>query len=177
MDRAARARWSILCAVFVGTLAAIAYPSDETVYVPLPATDFVSARPISLTMRSTEPLPPGIVQRDWVATDENPFVPKGWQAPPPTPEPERTVVTIETGQAEGAPPLPASLPYTFIGQMADDGNRVVYLGRGEQLLLARSGDVLEDTYKVVDIGPSQIDFETVATGLRQTLAIPAQNRP
>lgn len=174
MDKAARFRWTVLGVALTGTVAAILYPVEDVGFVP-PAMAAIVPRPAAPTIVAAAPAHPPS-ERDWVANDDNPFTPRLWQAPPPPPpEAARTVVAVETGEAP--PPPPPPLPYAFIGQMADEGKRVVYLGRGEQLLLAHDGDVLEGTYKVVEIGQSHIAFETVATGLRQTLPIPAQNKP
>lgn len=58
--------------------------------------------------------------------------------------------------------------------MSDDGNRVVYLKLGEQVLLARVGEVLEGSYKVVAVTAGQIEFESTGSGVRQSLPIAAQ---
>jgi len=48
------------------------------------------------------------------------------------------------------------------------------LGRGEEVLLAHQNDVLEGSYKVVAVNDSMIEFESVQSGIRQTLPIPVQ---
>lgn len=58
--------------------------------------------------------------------------------------------------------------------MRDGSDTVVYLGLGEEMVLARPGDTLEGGYKVAAITASQIEFESVALGIRQTLPIPNQ---
>lgn len=72
-----------------------------------------------------------------------------------------------------APPGPPSLPFKYVGKMNDSSDNVVYLALGEQTLLARSGDVLEENYKVLAITPVQIEFEHLPTGQKQALAFPA----
>lgn len=172
MADTARIRWVLLCVALAGTLVASIYPPDGD-----EAVEAVEARPARPRLQPGNAAAAAVAtpaEPDWVAGEADPFAPRGWQAAPPAPEPARTVQAV---QAEDAPPPPPPpLPYAFVGQMSDGESNVVYLNRGEQLLVARAGDVLESTYKVVLIDKSHIEFETVASGLRQTLAIPAQDR-
>jgi len=159
-----------LLTALIATIAAIIYPTDE-------GSDVVGyVQPIrekSAVVDKNLTTQPATSVDKWLANDEDPFAPRSWQAAAPEPDAARAIVPLV---AEAAPPPPAlPLPYAFVGQMADGSNRVVYLNRGEQLLLARTGEVLEGTYKVVQITASQIEFETVATGLRQVLPIPVQD--
>jgi hypothetical protein len=41
--------------------------------------------------------------------------------------------------------------------------------------LAHPGDVLDGSYKVLAIGQASIEFEALSSGLKQSLAIPAQD--
>jgi len=74
------------------------------------------------------------------------------------------------------PPPPQPLPFRYLGQMSDREDRVIYLGLGEELLPARLGDVLDGRYKVVALNAALIEFETISSGLRQSLPLPAQDR-
>ena len=56
--------------------------------------------------------------------------------------------------------------------MNDGDDQVIYLARGETALIARSGELLENTYKVVSINASQIEFEHLPTGQKQALPLP-----
>lgn len=169
MTNIERLRWALLSTALLGTITA-------SVYTPEVEGDFVapsSPRPAA-KLPAAAAKAAAAAQPEWIATDENPFLPRLWQAPPTTPETSRAVEAIAVAEAPAAPPPP--LPYAFVGQMSDDGKRVIYLSRGEQLLVARDGEVLDGTYKVASIGAASIEFETVASGLRQTLPIPAQER-
>jgi len=59
--------------------------------------------------------------------------------------------------------------------MRDGSDAVVYLSLGDQMVLARTGESLDGGYKVAAITASQIEFESVAQGVRQTLPIPTQD--
>lgn len=168
----ARVRWAILLAVLLATLAAIAYPVDDAINVVAPGggprravVNSAQTKPASTASTPVEE------KLDWVATEIDPFAPQSW-APVITPEPERAYVAPVA--AEVAAPEISPLPYKFIGQMADGADRVLYLGRGEQVHLARQGDVLDGTYKIVLVAKTHVEFESVESGLKQTLPIPAQ---
>jgi hypothetical protein len=168
MDKGARIRWTVLLSALAVTVAAIVYPIPDPVpAVPSAALPSKSVAPQRASQQAQQQ-----GRGLWIASDDDPFAPRVWQAvtpvtevapPPPPPQPAPV-------QEAPAPPL----PYRFIGQMQDDGKRVLYLGRGEQVVLAHQGDVLEDSYKVVSVGETQVEFEFIQSGLRQTLLIPAQ---
>lgn len=171
MERKQVKRWTVLVTALAATLAAIAYPVEEEVQMaPMPKP---ALAPPAVPKAVQEDLAVHMV--DWVASDVDPFAARGWVPPPPAPPPEqaRIVQSVVAAPVE-APPAP--LPYQFIGQMNDGSDRVIYLGRGDQVQLARQGDVLDGTYKVVAVSATQIEFELMSSGLKQWLAIPAQDK-
>lgn len=176
MDKSARIRWTVLLSSLAATIAAIVYPVDEPRYQIAAASP--AAKPPAprsqekaVAMQSSAEQPREI----WIASDDNPFAPRAWQpTPPPAPEAPRPAPAPAPEPIQTVELAPPPLPYRFLGQMQDGGKRVLYLGRGEQVVLAHQGDVLEDSYKVVSIGDSQIEFESVQSGIRQVLPISAQ---
>jgi hypothetical protein len=176
----ARVRWAVILCVLALTVGAIFYPTAEESGDVVPArADRDTARragsvaPVATSGAAAATQPHG---PDWVASDDDPFMARGWQAAP-APVPVQAARAVEpVVVADTAPPPPPPLPYQFVGQMVDDGNQVIYLSRGDQVLLARQGETVEGTYKVLNIGATQIEFETLSSGLRQTLPIPAQDR-
>jgi hypothetical protein len=162
----------VLMLALLATIVAIFYPMDEPVILtaaritkPNPAIHVVAAPAVD-RQEQGRPL--------WIASDENPFGPRAWVAPLPAPvEAARAVQAVELAQAAPEPP-PAPLPYRFLGRMQDGANQVLYLGRGDQVLLAHQGDVLEGSYKVVAVSDGMIEFESVQSGLKQSLPIPVQ---
>ncbi|MGZ5198325.1 MAG: hypothetical protein ACXWC4_01010 [Telluria sp.] len=109
-----------------------------------------------------------------MASDDDPFAPRGW-VPAPPPEITQLPKAGSTPLIETPPPPPPVLPFKVLGQMVDGADQVVYLKNGEQVLLARSGDVLEGAYRVVTVSPTQIEFESIASGLRQSLPLSSQD--
>lgn len=165
----AKRRWTVLLCALAATVAAIAYPVEEE------SGDIAIVVPVGLH----RPAPPKTVETvvanevAWIASDEDPFMARHWQAPAPPPPPEPAKPS-PVAEPVAPPPPPTPLPYKFVGQMNNEGARTVYLARGDQVLLAHQGDVLDGSYKVVAIRTAQIEFEALASGLKQTLAIPVQ---
>ncbi|MEH6459746.1 hypothetical protein [Chitinimonas sp. JJ19] len=71
------------------------------------------------------------------------------------------------------PAGPPPLPFKFMGRLHDGGEQVVYLSQGEQTLIARVGETLGATYKVLGLDAQRIEFEYLPTGDKQQLALPA----
>ncbi|PHV07024.1 secretion system X translation initiation factor [Janthinobacterium sp. BJB412] len=107
--------------------------------------------------------------------DDDPFAPRGWQAPPP-PAPPASSAPAPVATLDLTPPGPPPLPFRFVGRMSDGAELLVYLARGEQAYAARPGEVLDGTYKVAAIGPAQIEFEHIPTGAKQSLAFPVSEQ-
>lgn len=104
----------------------------------------------------------------------DPFAPRQWRAAPPV----AVAPTVPVAPAPAAMPAlqptlhkAPTMPYKFVGQMDDGGRVVVYLSRGEQVLLARLGEIVEGEYKVVSITPSEVTFEYLPAGTTQILSI------
>lgn len=168
MDSASKKRWIVLLAALFATIGAIAYPVDEeggVVEVQVPRKRPAIAAPTASTPQLEQDI-------SWVASDEDPFAPRAWQPPAPA-APAPVATPLASAPIEVVQP-PTPLPYKFVGQMNNGDQRTVYLSRGEQVLLAHQGDVLEGSYKVLAIGQSSIEFESVSSGLKQSLEIPAQ---
>jgi hypothetical protein len=81
---------------------------------------------------------------------------------PAPPEPPAPAIPI-------APPL----PFAYLGRMVKNDRTLVYLLKGEDMLLAEIGRTLGD-YRIDGIGESTMTFVYVPSGTRQTLAFPAR---
>lgn len=106
----------------------------------------------------------------------DPFAPRNWLPPaPPAPAvPVRAVTAAQPVATITLPEGPPPVPFQFAGRMNDGDDHVVYLARGDRALVARTGEVLENVYKVVSINASQIEFVHIPTGQKQLLSLPAQ---
>lgn len=170
MDKAAKLRWRVLSSALIATITAIFYPVED-------AMDPVARRaidPKQLVSAGRALSLPTSGRPMWVASNEDPFAPRVWEAVPLAVQSVQVVPPAPVAPPVAAEPETPPLPYRFLGQMQDGDKHVLYLGHGEQVLLAQQGDVLESSYKVVAVSEGQIEFESLQSGARQTLPIPVQ---
>jgi hypothetical protein len=171
MIKTAHRRWAILLSALGATVVAIFYPIEEELPSQPQTNAPVSKPAVAKAALEMKPVRSGPI---WIASREDPFAPRAWESEPaPVSTDTREIQPVEIVQAP-AEQSPPPLPYTFLGQMQNDGELILYLGRGDQVLLARKGDVLENSYKVVEVSNAQIEFELLEGGVRQSLPIPAQ---
>jgi len=168
VDSGAKRRWTVLGILMLATLVAIAYPVDEegATFLPVRSSIVTVAKPSDLVV------PPTVDSLEWVATEVDPFAIRSWTPAVPT-QVEAVAVPREVAPVVVAVPSgPPALPYKFIGQMDSGGELLLYLGRGDQVHLAKVGDTIDGLYKIVQVSKTQIEFELVATSERQSLLIP-----
>lgn len=167
MDKAAVFRKGVLGAALAGTV----YASLMTDDGEAPPAKAAAPQPTRQALVSVTPAPPSDDERDGDAENGDPFAPRNWMPPAPPPEPVKVVTSAPPVAEVIVPQGPPPLPYQFMGRMHGSDDQVVYLGRGDQALVARTGDVLESAYKVINISATQIEFEHIPTGQRQTLSL------
>lgn len=95
-------------------------------------------------------IPPGSLEID-------PFRNKSWYVAPPPPPPLKPK----------APPL----PFQYLGKVVEEGRTKVFLARQGQHLIVHEGDVLDDSYAVLQIAAGQMVIEYRPLQEKQTLAI------
>lgn len=171
MDKRVRLRRSILLIALTLTVIASFYPDQKTV------KDGGKRHPERVTATKTEQTAGQVnadpSKKNTPVAEVDPFSARNWIVEPITIV-EAPVVTVNA--IVTPPPVvtgPPPLPFKFTGRMNDEGNQVVYLNRGEQMVLAHIGDVLDSSYKVISITQQQIEFEYLPSGEKQTLALPA----
>lgn len=68
------------------------------------------------------------------------------------------------------PPPPINLKfYGFAGRK--DGYKRIFLSQGEDIFVAKEGDIVDRRYRIVKINPNSVDVEDVLTNNRQTLPL------
>jgi hypothetical protein len=90
--------------------------------------------------------------------------------PPPIPKP----VTPDVKPGPPVPPPPPPIDLKFYGFASrKDGYKRIFLSKGEDIFIAKEGDIVDRRYKIVHIGQSSVDVEDVLTNNRQTLPLQA----
>lgn len=167
MDKTARLRQGALLAALAATIyASLGTDIDEPAFANIATAPSTAPQPLV----TAAPMAQSDNDRDEDFDGSDPFAPRNW-TPPPAPEPVKTVTAAPPVVAVTVPEGPPPLPFQFMGRLNDGDDQVVYLGRGDQALVVRAGEVLESTYKVIGIGAAQIEFEHLPTKQRQTLAL------
>lgn len=76
------------------------------------------------------------------------------------------------GAVPPAPTLAPALPWRVIGKQYDEQEGwAVFLARGEETRIVRTGDTLDETYRVVAIQPTVLTLQHLKRATRQTLDI------
>lgn len=88
------------------------------------------------------------------------FQSRTWQPPPPTARPEPP-------EPRRAPPV----PFSYFGQMVEDGKAVVFLSRGNLDYAVRQGETTEGTYRIDEIRKDAVVMTYLPLEQQQTLAI------
>lgn len=99
------------------------------------------------------------------------FPGRSWTPPPAPPAP------VAAAPAPPPPPTAPALPYAYVGRVeAPDEKAVVYLARGDRMLTATEGDVLDQVYRVESLGESEIVFTYIPLAQKQVLRIDAAGK-
>jgi hypothetical protein len=77
---------------------------------------------------------------------------------------------VHPGPPVPAPPPP--IPLKFYGFASrKDGNKRIFLSKGEDIFVAKEGDTVDRRYKVVHIGANSVEVQDVLTNNTQTLPL------
>ena len=77
---------------------------------------------------------------------------------------------IDTGPPTPPPPPPIPLKfYGFTGNKS--GPKQVFLSKGDDIFVAKEGQIIDRRYKILKIGPNSVEVEDVLTNNRQTLPL------
>jgi hypothetical protein len=92
--------------------------------------------------------------------------------PEPPPIPKEIQPVINTGPPPPPPPPPIPLKfYGFTGNKS--GLKEVFLSKGDDIFIAKEGQIIDRRYKILKIGPNSVEVEDVLTNNRQTLPLTA----
>jgi len=86
---------------------------------------------------------------------------------PPPPAVERA--EIEEVAPPPPPPTPPPLPFRYMGQLAEADRKTVFLAAGDRNLVVGIGDVIDDLYRVDEIGTDALMLTYLPMNAQQTL--------
>lgn len=94
------------------------------------------------------------------------------EAPAPIPQPLPPDKQPDPGPPPPPPPPPIDLKfYGYAGPKG--GNRQVFLLRGEDIFLAREGQIIDRRYKILHIGTNSVEIQDVLTNHTETKPLTA----
>ena len=92
--------------------------------------------------------------------------------PEPVAIPKEVKPVIATGPPPPPPPPPIPLKfYGFSGNKS--GPKQVFLSKGDDIFVAKEGQIIDRRYKILKIGPNSVEVEDVLNSNRQTLPLTA----
>jgi len=92
--------------------------------------------------------------------------------PEPVAIPQPAKPVIDPGPP--APPAPPPIPLKFYGfSGSKSGPKQVFLSKGDDIFVAKEGQIIDRRYKILKIGPNSVEIEDVLTNNRQTLPLTA----
>lgn len=95
---------------------------------------------------------------------------------PPIPQPlkngKKEPAPVPAQPAVYTPPPPPPIPLKFFGFANSPGEpKQAFLSQGEDVFIAKEGDIVNRRYKIVRIGPASIEIEDLLSNSRQTLPL------
>jgi hypothetical protein len=90
---------------------------------------------------------------------------------PPPPEIPKVVTTPLQAQQQQAPPPPPPINLKLYGyaQRKNGESKRIFLSSGDDIFVAKEGDIVNRRYKILKINNNSVDVEDVLTNNRQTL--------
>jgi hypothetical protein len=92
------------------------------------------------------------------------FVSTDWVVPPPPPKPAPP-------PPPPPPPTAPAMPYVFMGRFEQDSTNLIILSRGNRVINAAPGDILEKTYRVDSIDSNKVTMTYLPLGTTQFISI------
>lgn len=158
---------AILLAVLaaVGGFVIVSRAGDPAAPSPRPAAKS-AAKPSAGPATPQQAAAPGatLPERAGLSETQSPlFSSQSWEPPPPP-------VVV---QPPAPPPKPVAppLPYTFAGRMLQDGQVYVFLARGDSVVTAKQGDVIDGVYRVDGVTESEVALTYVPLNQKQSLTV------
>jgi hypothetical protein len=90
--------------------------------------------------------------------------------PPPPAPPKPRPAPVDPNPMPPPPPPPPPINLKFYGFASKTGNqKQIFLSQGDQVFIAKEGDVVANRYKVVRIGQGTVEIEDILNNNRQSI--------
>lgn len=93
--------------------------------------------------------------------------------PPPPPAPKVVEQPVTPEQTGPPPPPPINLKFFGFASSKTDPSKKIFLSQGEDVFVAREGDIVQRRYRILRINNTSVDVEDVLTNQRQTIPLTA----
>jgi hypothetical protein len=99
-------------------------------------------------------------------------------APAPPPLPKRPIARPADQIAAAPPPpppppAPPPMPFTYLGRLAEGPQTTVFLAAGDRNLVVKAGDVIDNTYRVDEVGERMLMLTYLPQNVKQLIPIGA----
>lgn len=158
--------WALLAlvAVVVVVAAGADFGDDDNAVAVAEATHTGKAKAEVSRVADAGDLDPSRPRREASGAESgNVFESKSWYVPPPPPPPPKPVPP--------PPPTAPPLPFTYLGRYDESAKPVIFLVRGDRVLLVSTGDIIEGTYRVDGIAGTSLGLTYLPLNIKQTLDI------
>jgi hypothetical protein len=93
---------------------------------------------------------------------------------PPAPIPQPLPPDKQPAQGPPPPPPPPPIDLKFYGFAGPKGgSKQIFLLKGEDIFVAREGQIIDRRYKIMHIGPTSVEIQDVLTNNTQTIPLTA----
>lgn len=98
------------------------------------------------------------------------------QAEPKPSDVGKVIQTPLTGKS--GPPVPPPnppIPLKFYGFASSNNKKQIFLAQGEDIFVAREGDIVKGRYKVVHVNPNNVEIQDVLSNYSQQIPLTLPN--
>jgi hypothetical protein len=114
---------------------------------------------------------------EYKSSGRNPFS----EIAPPPPEAVKTATRQNYGPPVLPPPPPPTLPPTMkffgYGTVPNGTSRRAFLADGDDVYIVAEGDTLLGRYRIIKVNNSNLEFEEISSGRRNTVSLSQEDQP
>jgi len=172
-----RLRMGLLIGAAVLTLGAVRW-ADELTDIP-EATAGAVADPTSRPAADSKARPAPeqapaldlgkLRRRPTAEPDSATFGPRSFRPAPPKAAKGASSSVAAAASPPPPPPQAPPLPFAYVGRLVEDQDTTVFLAQGERNLVVKPGEVIDNTYKLEEVGERSLVLTYLPLSQRQTL--------